>query len=346
MSFFSRCVKDFIIHDRTVCAYFDLEEIERNARALQSLSDERTHFIFPVKSFPNTEVLALVADILNGFDISNENEGDMVQHLRRDQGLVWSSSPAPWNSQIVGIFMDGAHLEAPWVEGTKRSLRVNLNGLIPAFVSRFGTSVANLTSRQLIDSSISALHFHHGEEPFNRLALPLAIDKMAELVRGNQAITHVNLGGGFEGLSMAEIEATVSRARAAFPHQQIVFEPGRWLCGDAGKLIGRVTDVSMQEVAALAMTTISRDCHLRWQHPNFKVSLSSMGLSVGVAAPEILIVGATCSESDRIATLQGADLKVARGDLAIIHRLPGYSAAWNHSFNGVPSADIVFLHRK
>lgn len=342
-SFENRAVKDFVVHQRERCFYFDISEIKKNASLLKSLEDDQIKFIFPVKSFPHASVLTMVAEVLSGFDVSNATEFNLVKDLVEEEHIIWSSSPAPWSSTHPRIIMDGAHLEAHWGTQAQRSLRVRLGELVPQHPSRFGTSLADIEGNKLQRQNVTALHFHHGQEPFNLRALEVGIEHLSLLVKQVPGITHVNLGGGFADLQEKDIRGIVVLAKKSFPAQTVVFEPGRWICGDAGLLIGKIAEINLQGRRAHATTTISRDCHLKWQRDLFEIRIQALAGSAGLLCDEVVVGGATCSENDKVGTIHQRGLKISREDLVLVRGVSGYSVAWNHSFNGIAAADVLMM---
>jgi diaminopimelate decarboxylase len=206
------------------------------------------------------------------------------------------------------------------------------------FHSRFGTCLDQIKAEDLNRQGIMGLHFHHGEIPVNLSAMTQGLQRLAKLVDACPQIQQVNLGGGFTGLTQAEVEALVTLARRLFPQQVVVFEPGRWLCGAAGILIGSVT-----ETIPNAVTTLSRDGHLRWQREPFTLAIHPMHLGEAKKFTKIKFVGASCNEGDQLGEISSQEISVAKGDLVVVNNVTGYGLAWNHSFNGVPAADAVFF---
>jgi diaminopimelate decarboxylase len=334
--FVSFAVKDFILHARSSCFYFDLAELEAKMRALVGLGDEQVKFIFPVKSFPHKEVLQLAGHYLNGFDVSNHAELELVKPWCKSQDILWSSSPHVWTPDIDKVVMDGAHVNAAWPQEATRALRVHVPS--PQLRSRFGTSVDDVKHADLEREGITALHFHHGEIPVNLSAMSHGLERIAKLLGDHGHITQVNLGGGFSGLSDGDVEALVRLARRLFRRQMIVFEPGRWLCGSAGILVGSVT-----ETIPHAVTTLSRDGHLRWQREPFTIAIHPLHLGEPQKFSRIKFVGASCNEADQLGEISAKEISLAKGDLVVVNNVTGYSLAWNHSFNGVAAADVVFF---
>lgn len=339
MRIINQAVKDFVVKERRACFYFDLAEIEKNFSSLAGLADKQIHFIFPVKSFNREEILLLARKHLSGFDVSNSQEMEAIRNLYGKDNILWSSSPVPWTADGLNIFMDGSHTRVTWPEGLKRSLRVRLDSS-----SRFGTDLATIVPGDLIKQQVTALHFHHGDETTTAMALPLAIKQIAKLVKEVDQITHINLGGSFGSLAIQDIEDIVNLARTELPHQQIIFEPGRWISRNAGLLLGRVEDINIASGKGYVTTSLSRDCHLRWHNQQFRFSFHSMSLAPTKSCTDILIGGATCHEADTIGQIQDDDLELAIGDLVAVSDVTGYSVAWNHAFNGIPAAEVIFLN--
>ena len=343
----TRALKHFLVSGADHGFYFDLAEIEQNARLLQSLIQPRLQILFPVKSFPAPEVLALMGQLCQGFDVSNATELELCRPYLNPQHLVWSSGPFPWSAQGEhSIFMDGPHADSGWQPNDRRALRVRLPQT-GTFLSRFGYPVTELTPAWLKTHAIAAIHFHHGVEPMPLDLIQSAYQTLAHVINPAPGVTHVNLGGGFASLTFGQIEALLQLALRIFPDKTVLFEPGRWVCGDAGVLLGRVMEVTEEASRLVVTTNLSRDCHLRWMRDKFSVSFHSMEEHPARRHRQLSVGGPTCSESDRIADLQAAEpMSVAKGDVVAVGGVSGYSFAWNHSFNGVPRAPVYFLPRK
>lgn len=343
MSFQNRCIKDFVAHQRTSCFYFDLREIENRARQLTRLGDAQVRFLFPVKSFPCQEIIQIMAQTHAGFDVSNRHEFELVRPHIKAGDVLWSSSPVPWDFEFPGALVDGAHVGAAWGDSARRSLRVSYHAKNSTFVSRFGIDVSAVTAEALALANVTALHFHQGQEPIQRESWIAAVERIAALARASRGITHVNLGGGFSGLDWNEVEELVRFVRQRFAGTVVCFEPGRWLCGDAGKLIGKIAEATCSAGKAVVTTTLSRDCHLRWQQERFSISLHPMHQAEPLRCSDILIAGATCHEGDVIGHLSSGEWQIAKEDLVAVSGVSGYSLSWNHSFNGIPVAEVQFI---
>lgn len=344
MSILNQALKDFVAKERKASFYFDLNEIDKNLSFLQGLQDEQVQFIFPVKSFSRAEVLRLANQRLSGFDVSNQPEMDLIRSIKRDHATIWSSSPILWSSGDLDIFMDGAHLGVTWPAGVKRSLRVHMDDVALHPSSRFGTSLKTLAGDGLVNNKICALHFHHGDEGTSKVVLPFVIKKIASLVKQLDQVTHINLGGSFGSLGQQEIADIVLLARQELPNKKIIFEPGRWLSRNAGFLIGKIEEINAMAGRGYITTSLSRDCHLRWHNQKFKLSFHPMNLNTPIGCSDVVVGGATCHEADTIGTIQNSNLKLSVGDLVVVSDVTGYSLAWNHSFNGIAAADVVFMN--
>lgn len=342
MSFTKKIIKDFIAFNRDVALYFDLAKIEERLKLLQRHSDDHLKFIFPVKSFPHQDVLKLAGKYCAGFDISNQNEYDLIREYLKSDSILWSSGPYVWEGTISHPLIKDIQNPERAIVGVSKSLRVNADAVDESLKSRFGYGIDKLNQLDLKGLGIEAIHLHHGVEKMSFKMFKAIILKLSEALKNDESIKWINLGGGFTFLSDEEVEELLKLVKVSFPKKQIVFEPGRWLTNGAGFCIGRIKEIVPREDITYVISSISRDCHLKWLNGALKLDFIAAGYGERKHFQRISVTGPTCYEGDKLCELESSQ-GLTLEDLIIIGGISGYSLAWNTSFNGIQRADIVLV---
>lgn len=328
-------IKEFISSDRRAALYFILSEFEQALQKLKSLESSNLKFLFPVKSFNHPQVLSIVSRYTSGFDVSNENEYNDIKSILRPEHLVWSSSPL--NNKIPGVHINDLNSSKSFKLNDYSSFAVRIT---PDFLmenNRFGVE-SKLAEKYLKEiDTLGAIHCHlsgimNKKEDFLKM-----LDEVSKLIAPIKKKMKLNFGGGLSLLSFDDLKEITTKASQLFPDHQIYFEPGRWISKQCGIAVGRVVACERNIVT----TTLSAACHLRWLDVDAKMGFTSPG---GNGTPITYnVYGPTCFENDRIGTLTMPIGSVEEGQLLVIDHVSGYSYGWNHAFNGVEKADIVFL---
>lgn len=328
--------KEFIASEREAALYYFLPGIKKRLEDLARLQNEHTHFLFPVKSFNHPTILEMAASLLHGFDVSNQNELDSTKPYLKAEHLIWTSSPfsnkVSANNPLVCDISCASHLSQ---DAFGRALRIK-----PTFLkkeNRFGVTPTRAKAILQQHPEIRALHIHlSGIENVVADYLEL-IDFYVKFTSDLSGKYQLNFGGGFSPLSYLEIKSIVDQAREKLPQHELFFEPGRWYTEGNGLAIGRVVAIEDSYIT----TTLSSVCHLRWlgTHPTFMLPRRNTNQGDVVTK----FYGPTCYENDFLTSIRLPQHSLQENDLLMIDTVSGYSHGWNHSFNGVPKADIVFL---
>lgn len=328
-------MKEFISSERRAALYYILPEFEQALLKLKSLESSNLKFLFPVKSFNHPQILDIVARYTGGYDVSNENElNDIRPYLKADH-VLWSSSPL--NIRIPGVHFNDLNSSKAFNLDDYSSYALRIT---PDFVmenNRFGIE-SKLSAKFLQETdSLKAVHCHLSGIMNKKENFLNMIDELARLLKPCQKKLSLNFGGGLSLLSFEDFKEITEKASATFPEHQIYFEPGRWLSKQCGFAVGKVMACERDIVT----TTLSAACHLRWLDVDAKMGITSAG---GTGKPVAYqLYGPTCFENDKIGTITMPEGSVSDGQLLIINHVSGYSYGWNHAFNGVDKADVVFL---
>jgi diaminopimelate decarboxylase len=170
---------------------------------------------------------------------------------------------------------------------------------------------------------------------------------VAELRGAGHIITHVDLGGGL-GVpyrpndivpSPADYGAMVARATHGWD-VELMFEPGRVICGNAGVLLTQVIWVKPgvvhpHVIVDAAMNDLARPALYDAWHDFLAVRPTGARMIANIAGP-------VCESGDTFATARDIDA-VASGDLAIFRTAGAYGATMASTYNSRPLVPEVMV---
>lgn len=341
---FKFMLQDFKLNDRSQALYYNVKEIETKMAFLHSLSQDNKDFsfLFPLKSFPDEKIIEKASRYVDGFDVSNQQELDLCSKYINKQSIVWSSAPfvTNWDSCNKEMIIDINHIDeiGSYSDDQTLSLRIKLDN-ISKISTRFGVDFEKIKELVANNKRYNHFHTHLGNLDNSFDEYIQILDCFKELTKLSDQKLTFNFGGGFVCLSQDEIARVAKKALKELAGHRIIFEPGRWLSEESGFAIGKVLSLNDN----FLMTSISPNCHLRWisEKPNFRIIPKNKDISEQEV--EYTIVGPTCDERDRLAKIKSKLSNITVGDFVIVGGVSGYCATWNHSFNGIPKADIVHL---
>lgn len=208
---------------------------------------------------------------------------------------------------------------------------------------------------------LTGIHMHLGSPILTTDPYEAAGKKAVEVVRGLRAAGHaidwINLGGGFgisyrqnEGLpAAAYAEVIVPAVKEA--GCRLALEPGRFICGNAGILVGRVVytkheggktfiiqDAAMNDLVRPAMYD---SFHRIWPvKPAVAMPDNVEGELAGCDKQDV--VGPVCESGDCFAKDRYLP-KVERGDLLAIFSAGAYGTAMSSNYNSRPRGCEVLI---
>ncbi len=337
-------------------------------RVAEAARASRITPLFALKSFPHPRVVALAAELLDGFDAASAAEvrgvpagrtlsiadpsGAAIAHAPRDGRLIVSCETVE-QVRAAPAHADIAIRISASITGRDPAVGAVLDGSGHRR-SRFGlddrTAVAALAGAA--GTRRVGLHVHHGPITATTGERFLATARAA-LALLDTPPAFVDLGGAWHGV--ADLSGAFAEIRRALGEVEILVEPGRLYADGAGFAYGRVT--ARRELAdrLLAIIDLSRICHLRWSQvdlvhkglprPSVRAATPSAPVVPRAAPPgtgvKVQLVGPTCYEEDVI-----GEWTVDPDDVAeriVLRDVSGYALAWNTSFGGVPAADVVLV---
>lgn len=341
---------------------FDRETVLENMKSLHAITEAtQVEFLFAVKSFPAPEMIDMASEFLSGFDISNLNETKLlsksVAHKiisvcdPTGRSISFGSEFAMNDNQlrfvIDGDVPDGFGPDA--YPHTVTLLRVNSDDLVgkDSQASRFGfrfDEIREVISKKRV--SVEGFHFHVGWQNNDIETILKSIGRIKEFcLEIKFELKYLDCGGGLSSLSRDELFRLARAARELLgPKTQISFEPGRWLTDGAGFAICKTVGIGERQGEPLLKVDLSRSCHLRWDRVKLLTDIEN---TEGVDKVKISIVGPTCYENDLIGSVSVSrkflDVVRKTGTALVFSGVSGYSVAWNHDFNGIEKAEVVWI---
>jgi diaminopimelate decarboxylase len=329
----------------------------------------RKHLAFAVKANPNLAVLKLLAEEGYGADIVSAGEmlhalaADMpasgivfsgVGKSRREMSAALDAGIGQFNLELEEEGVVLAAMAAARGQRAPAVLRVNpdIDAGTHAKIStgrkqnKFGVALddaARIYARlaALDGLALRGIAIHIGSQLSDLGPLEAAYarvgDLVADLRAAGHAITHVDLGGGL-GLayrpgdvvpSPAAYGAMVARVTRDWD-VTLMFEPGRFVAGDAGVLLTEVLWVKPGAVAPYiivdaAMNDLARPALYDAFHDFVAVRPTGARMIANIAGP-------VCESGDTFAVARDIDA-VATGDLAVFRTAGAYGATMASTYN-------------
>ncbi len=203
---------------------------------------------------------------------------------------------------------------------------------------------------------IAGLHVHIGSQLMELAPLDAALAETLEIIDAGRAagalLDTLDLGGGFgidyEGTGTAfPLEAYARRVKEAVTSRGLfaMVEPGRYLVGAAGALVGRVLDVKRGPARTFVVLDLAMNDLLR---PSLYEAFHRIVplAEPRVAAPPLVadVVGPICESGDCLA--KGRALPpLSPGDGVAILDAGAYGYTMSSNYNGRPRLPEVLLER-
>lgn len=328
---------------------FDKKSIESSFKDFHSKKPKNLDLIFPVKSFPHTDYLKLIAPYLSGFELSNPDELSLVSDLiQAKTTLLLSNTFSSYDLDNFkeNFIFDLAYEDQIELADRFKSLSIRISPpehLEQGKNTRFGLkldAIEKIAANHSLSDRIKSLHFHLGFEKNTHDDLIEAI-RFAQSTRDKyfKKVKHFNIGGGLGPLSAEGIEALFTFIKSQ-KDDLFTIEAGRYFTEGSGFAVGQVLFITNDSI----VLNLSRECHLKWSSPKSIVVLNKSPKTPKHLKGKINIYGLTSFEGDKIieCTFE-KETPIAIGDYILFDNISGYSVAWNHSFNGLPPAQVVFI---
>jgi diaminopimelate decarboxylase len=327
------------------------------------------HIAFAIKANPNLAVLGVLAkqgygaDVVSGGELKRALAAGMkredivfsgVGKTRAELKLGLDEGIGQFNLELEEegeVLADLAHAQgktAPAVLRVNPDVDAGTHAKISTgkAENKFGVAIdraadifARLAGRPGLDLRGVAIHI--GSQLKELAPLEAAYKRVGELVAqlraAGHSITHVDLGGGL-GVpyrpgetvsSAAEFGAMVKRVTEGWD-VTLMFEPGRFICGNAGVLVTEVIWVKPAAgnpyvIVDAAMNDLARPALYEAYHEFEAVEPTGEKFVANIAGP-------VCETGDTFAMGREIDM-VRSGDLAVFRTAGAYGATMASTYN-------------
>lgn len=323
--------------------------------------------ILATKAFAMPQAFPLMRDSLDGTTASGLYEARLGHESFGKEVHVYS--PAFDDKEIEGIAPIAHHVSFNSSAQLKRygaalkvrnpnislGLRINPEFQLTAHdyakynpcapCSRMGSTRQSIDEESL--NLIEGLHFHilcENTAKDSAALMDAVENKFGDWLR-RPNMSWVNLGGGhFINAEGYDLDALIGRLlafRKAFPHLEVILEPGGGLVRDAGYLVASVLDVLVNDKTTLILDT-SATTHM----PDviimpYRPPLAHSG-EPGEKPYTYILAGKTCMTGDVIGEYS-FDRPLAVGDRLVFLDMMQYTMVQTTTFNGMPLPDIGIL---
>ena len=199
---------------------------------------------------------------------------------------------------------------------------------------------------------IAGLHVHIGSQLMELAPLEAALVEALEIVDAGRAsgalLDTLDLGGGFgidyEGVGATfPLEAYARRVREAVSGRGLfaLVEPGRFIAGAAGALVGRVLDVKRGPARTFVVLDVAMNDLLRPALYDAWHDITPLAVDQPRTLRTYDVVGPVCESGDFL----GRDraLGIEAGDLLAVVSAGAYGAVMSSNYNTRPRAPEVMV---
>ncbi|MEG3175550.1 diaminopimelate decarboxylase [Sphingomonas sp. RB3P16] len=329
----------------------------------------RKRLAFAVKANPNLAVLTLLAgegygaDIVSGGELAQALAAGMpardvifsgVGKARRELAAALDAGIGQFNLEleeeghVLAAMAAARGLRAPAVLRVNPDVAAGTHAKISTGQrqNKFGVAIADAADiyarlARCDGLDLRGIAIHIGSQLSDLAPLEAAYRRVGALVAdlraAGHAITHVDLGGG---LGLAYRPGDVVPTPAAYGAMvarvtrdwdvTLLFEPGRYLAGEAGVLLTEVLWVKPGAIAPYvivdaAMNDLARPALYDAYHAFEAVVPSGARMTANLAGP-------VCESSDTFAIGRDID-RVVAGDLALFRTAGAYGATMASTYN-------------
>ncbi|MEG3181793.1 diaminopimelate decarboxylase [Sphingomonas sp. LT1P40] len=329
----------------------------------------RVHIAFAIKANPNLAVLGVLArqgygaDVVSGGELKRALAAGMKPQdivfsgvgktraelqLGLDQGIGQFNLELEEEGEVLAALAHAQGKTAPAVLRVNPDVDAGTHAKISTgkAENKFGVAIDRAPGifdrlSQLPGLDLRGVAIHIGSQLKTLAPLEAAYTRVGELVAqlrvAGHTITHVDLGGGLgvpyhpgEQVSSAEDFGAMVRRVTEGWDVTLMFEPGRFICGNAGVLATEVIWVKPANgnpyvIVDAAMNDLARPALYDAYHDFEAVEPTGEKMIANIAGP-------VCETGDTFA--MGREIDVVRsGDLAVFRTAGAYGATMASTYN-------------
>ena len=359
--------------ERSAAYVYDLDEVDRQARALKTMSSF-ARVLYAIKANSHPEVLKRVAAA--GLDLECVSRGEVEHVLQSVPGLersriLFTPNFAPREEYAwalangIRLTVDNLYVLRQWPEvfrGAEVIVRIDTgyghghhHHVRTAGVhSKFGIPLFELeeldAAAATAGATITGLHAHTGSGNFDVAMWLDTARTLAEAAARFPSVRTLDLGGGLgvpervgqPCVDLGQLDAALAPFREAHPQYQLWLEPGRYVVASAGVLLARVTQLkgkgSLRYLGvATGMNSLIRPALYGAYHEIVNLTrFDETGEQV------FTVVGPICESGDVL----GRDRVLPptrEGDVLLVANAGAYGAVMGSHYNLRPVAEELVL---
>lgn len=309
---------------------FNLRELEKNVDELKK-SCENIIFIFPVKCCTHYKVLELMNKKLDGFDISNLAEYNLINNFNFKNKFISCTGPLSYtliNKEYVNVVINNMDF---YDKGL--GIRINFNDNRNFEKSHFG--INRLDINNYVKNEVRYIHFHNSDKRTIKKC-EYIFEEIKKILEIFPNLTHLNIGGHLEDLTKEEGIEYLNIVREIVPSKiNLIVELGDFLFKNCGTLYTKVVDSKIVNEKQIIILNFSKMANQRWVYPALKKEQLKDEMEY-----DTTFYGCSCCEVDTF--LETKCKRCYTGEKVAFSNISPYSYEWNNSFNGVGKIKFYF----
>ncbi len=358
----------------TPCYIYSATTLRENYFAFEKAFPAKVkHLVcFAVKANPNLSILRLLASLGAGFDIVSQGELERVLQAGAEGEKIVFSGVGKTVSAIeraldVGIRCFNVESESELLRIAKIaqakgkvapiSLRINpdINAQTHPYIStglkenKFGIPMQNaleiyLKAKECPSLKLVGIDCHIGSQLTDLAPFKMAAEKLLTLIQqlhtqGIQ-LQHVDLGGGLGVAYNAEnppsIQDYVENFLAVFQAYplEIIIEPGRAICADAGILVTQIEYLKQNSDKHFAIVNTGMQHLLRPALYQAQMPILEIRPRAEILPKHYDVVGPICESADCLG--KNRLLRIQEGDYLAILKAGAYGISMASNYNSQP----------
>jgi diaminopimelate decarboxylase len=374
-------VSDIAKQYGTPCYVYSRRTLERHYHAFADAAKGHPNLIcYAVKANSNIAVLNVLARLGAGFDIVSKGELARVLAAGGDASKVVFSGVAKTADEIAFALEQGikcfnvesqAELErisqvaSSLGKVAPISIRVNpdIDAKTHPYIStglkenKFGIDIKQAFNVYQLAYALPGLDvvgvdFHIGSQLTDIEPFLAAMDKILALIdtlsTAGIELKHIDIGGGLgvpyndeKPPHPSAYAAEVKAKLAAYPHLQLIFEPGRAIAANAGILLTKVEFLKQTADKHFAIVDAGMNDMLRPSLYGAWQAIVAAELREDIPPQTFDIVGPVCETGDFIG--KNRELAIAAGDLLVQRSAGAYGFSMSSNYNSRPRAAEVMV---
>ena len=360
---------------KTPALLVDADIIRKNLRSLKR-GLPRVKIYYAIKALSDRQVLEIVDDLVDGYDIASLGEFNEVR--KTSDKPVLFSNPVKIPDHISSTYKRGVNrfaFDSPmeldkiakYAPGSEVYLRLKVSdyGSVFPLSRKFGADESHVVAffGHAVDLGLRpiGITFHVGSQSENAKTWESALETAGRVIKRLQKaefkVGFLDIGGGFPGrysdqtMGLKDLTESINLAIDKYIPKDIELyaEPGRYVVADAGALITTVIgkanrsgqDWLYLDVGVFQGLMESLEME-DWKYPVFAIKDEN---DHSAMQRHFTLTGPTCDAYDTIDFDVPLPSDITVGDRICIASTGAYSLVYGSEFNGFKVPKIVYLNK-